>query len=96
MLIVSWNLARNTLSKAKHERAWHYLAALDPDIALLQEAVIPTWATDRWHVVLPPVRKWGSAVLAKPDLALEPFAGQCAIAAIVRDRPKSGRQSRRE
>ncbi len=72
MRIVSWNLAGNTTSEAaaKHERAWHYLAALDPDVALLQEAAPPAWARERWSIVSPSAAKWGSAVIARPQLNL--------------------------
>ena len=75
--IVSWNMAANTTSKAKvtHERAWHYLAALDPDVALLQEAKPPPWSTDIWQVVMAPVPSWGwgTAVLAKYGRTLTAF-----------------------
>jgi hypothetical protein len=40
--VVSWNLG-GTFFAAQRERAWHYLCALDPDIALLQEARPPEW-----------------------------------------------------
>ena len=75
MRIVSWNLARNTTSRSNpsHERAWHFLAALDPDIALIQEAWPPVWASDRWTIVNAKTKYWGSAILAKPELALEPM-----------------------
>ena len=72
MRIVSWNLARNTTSRSwsVHDRAWEYLAELDPDIALLQEATVPEWARERWSVVAPSRSQWGSAVIARPSLAL--------------------------
>lgn len=78
MLVVSWNLARNTTSRsnAVHDRAWHLLAAMDPDIALLQEAQPPAWVRQRWDVVKAPTRYWGSAILAKPALHVSPFTGR--------------------
>jgi len=74
MRIVSWNLARNSTSRSwsVHERAWHYLAALDPDIALLQEVTPPDWALERWSVVQPSTSPWGSAILARHGLELRP------------------------
>jgi exonuclease III len=76
MKIVSWNLARNTTSKAwgKHEEAWRYLASMDPDVALLQEVELPSWAAERWSIVAAPSAPWGSAILARPGLPLH--AGQ--------------------
>jgi exonuclease III len=70
--IVSWNLAGNTVSRrpATHDRAWHYLAALDADVLLVQEATPPAWVRDRWAIVMAPVKRWGSAILAKRGLQL--------------------------
>jgi exonuclease III len=72
--IVSWNLGANTTSRRAtvHERAWHYLAALDPDVALLQEATPPQWARERWSIVAPASARWGSAIIARPELRLTP------------------------
>lgn len=72
MRVVSWNMARNTTSKSveAHERAWRYLASLNPDVALVQEATPPSWVGDIWDVVIADVRRWGSAVLAKRHLGL--------------------------
>ena len=51
MKLVSWNLGagwgRWRDDPALHERAWHWLAAFDPDIALLQATVPPDWAKER-------------------------------------------------
>jgi hypothetical protein len=76
MLIVSWNMARNTTSRSlpTHEPAWHYLASLDPDTALVQEATPPPWCRDIWDIAIADVATWGSAVLAKPGLGLQPLA----------------------
>ena len=72
MRVVSWNLARNTTSRsnAVHDRAWHFLAALDPDVALVQEAVPPSWIQSAWDIIKAPSHYWGSAILAKPALRL--------------------------
>jgi hypothetical protein len=53
MLAVSWNLGYAFGYKPTHERAWHYLAALDPDLAFLQEARPPSWAAGKWTVLGP-------------------------------------------
>lgn len=56
---------------SKHERAWHYLRALDPDIALLQEVNPPEWAKKHWqihHGAAYEKQKWGSAVAVKEGL----------------------------
>jgi endonuclease/exonuclease/phosphatase family metal-dependent hydrolase len=70
MLVVSWNLGYAFGFKRTHDRAWHYLAALDPDLAVLQEALPPPWAREKWTVVAPHESKWGSVIVAKPDMAL--------------------------
>ena len=70
MRIVSWNLGYAMNFKSTHDRAWHYLAALDPDIALLQEVLPPTWARSKWDIEMRPVREWGTAIVAKPSLKL--------------------------
>jgi hypothetical protein len=78
--VISWNLARNTTSRrfAVHEQAWHFLAALDPDIALMQEAEPLAWVKESWQVVMTPLATWGwgSAVLAKPGMALTAAASE--------------------
>ncbi len=68
--IVSWNLGIAFHFRRSHDRAWHYLAALDPDIALLQEVLPPAWARERWDIEMRPVRDWGTAIAAKPGLKL--------------------------
>ena len=32
-----------------HERAWHWIAEIDPDLAFLQETRPPEWARERWE-----------------------------------------------
>ena len=75
MRIVSWNMGAAFGPYVRwHDRAWHWLAALDPDLALLQECVPPDWARDRWTVVNLPFQFWASALVAKPELGLRPTA----------------------
>lgn len=75
MRVVSWNLGFGFAFKTTHDRAWHYLAALDPDIALLQEVNPPEWACQRWTIEMPPIRNWGSAIVVRKGLQLTGFPG---------------------
>jgi exonuclease III len=72
MRIVTWNMqAAFGSSPSRHDRAWHYLRALDPDVALLQESSPPEWATQNWQVFHHPAyegKRWGSVVLVKNSL----------------------------
>jgi len=68
MKVVSWNLGINTVGHARHERGWHYLAALDPDLALLQEVRPPTWAQHHWGIVAGSFANWGSAIVYRRGL----------------------------
>ncbi len=70
MRVVSWNLGFAYSFKASHERAWHYLAALDADVAFLQEVKPPAWASERWDIDMAPHKHWGSAIVAKRELGL--------------------------
>jgi hypothetical protein len=71
MKIVTWNLGAAFGPYVQwHERAWHWLAALDADLAFLQECVPPAWAADRWTIVTLPFQYWASALVAKPSLGL--------------------------
>lgn len=69
MRAVSWNLGRAMDAFADvHERAWHFLVSLAPDIALVQEAVPPDWIRERYQVIANPSNlDWMSAVLVRPD-----------------------------
>jgi hypothetical protein len=73
--------------RSTHEqqgRAWHYLAAIDCDIALLQEAdpvAMPEWAHERWAIVAGEVGRgakvtagWGSMIISKPRFELTALA----------------------
>jgi endonuclease/exonuclease/phosphatase family metal-dependent hydrolase len=77
MRVVSWNLGYAFGFKGTHERAWRYLEALDPDLALLQEVHPPDWAVTRkgWTMVPGRFTEWGSVILAKTFLQLTPFQG---------------------
>jgi exonuclease III len=70
MRIVSWNMNQRGAA------AWAFLeGTLDPDIALLQEAVVPEGITDQYQVLWTPGLtngRWGSAILSRVgDLALD-------------------------
>ena len=78
MRIISWNMAGGFAYDAdKHERAWRYLKDLDPDVALLQEVVIPAWAEGHWPSIVAarkyapvfgkPDVPWGSSILTKSE-----------------------------
>ena len=76
MLVVVWNMARNSVTRAEeaHDRTWRYLEELDPDLALLQEATVPDWAREHWTVHAPSPDWWGSVVAAKPQLKMAPLS----------------------
>jgi len=76
MRILIWNMAAGFGHDAEHhEHAWQFVEKNDPDVALLQEAVVPAWAAERWPFVLgsrryPPKPNrpdvaWGSAIVAR-------------------------------
>lgn len=64
----------------KHQGAWEYLRNLEPDIALLQEAVPPAWAGEEWSIVTSPrytLRErpgstWGSTIVSRFPLEAYP------------------------
>jgi exonuclease III len=71
MRVLSWNLgAAFGPYKEWHDRAWHWIAAVDPDVALLQECVPPPWARERWTILTLPFTHWASAIVAKPEVGL--------------------------
>ena len=57
-----------------HERAWHWIAAVDPDVAFLQEVRPPDWVADRWKVVIGRFEFFASALLARPAASIEAVA----------------------
>lgn len=69
MRVLCWNLGvawgRWRDDPALHDRAWHWIAALDPDLALLQEVLPPAWASERWDVRVGPHEFFASALLAR-------------------------------
>lgn len=77
--VVSWNLGAAWGDYVeRHEAAWRWLEALDPDLGLLQEAVPPAWARERWTVLQLPFQHWASAVVARRTSVIEgiePVAG---------------------
>lgn len=76
MKILCWNLGsaygRWRDEPGLHERAWHWIAAVDPDLAFLQEAQPPGWARDRWEVLTLPYEFWASALVARSAATLRP------------------------
>lgn len=78
MRVVSWNLGAAFGFRETHARALHYLGALDPDLAMLQEVLpdLPEWVLDRWTVVRRQPRLSGSLILAKPELELWDLPGE--------------------
>lgn len=79
MRIVTWNMqAAFGSTSQQREQAWHYLASLGPDIALVQEALPPVWAGDVWdinHVQTYPAQDWGSAVLIRKSAGVTVWEG---------------------
>jgi endonuclease/exonuclease/phosphatase family metal-dependent hydrolase len=74
--ILCWNLGaaygRWRDEPGLHERAWHWIAALDPDLAFLQETQPPAWARERWEVLTLPHEFWASALVARRESRLRP------------------------
>jgi endonuclease/exonuclease/phosphatase family metal-dependent hydrolase len=77
MRILSWNMAGGFgYDAVQHERAWRYLRDSDPDVALLQEAVPPAWADERWPFVLRSRRypdsdvPWGTAIVGRVEASV--------------------------
>jgi endonuclease/exonuclease/phosphatase family metal-dependent hydrolase len=76
MKILCWNLGfaagRWREEPALHERAWHWIAAVDPDLAFLQEVEPPAWALERWAIHVLPHHFWASAIVARKGSGLAP------------------------
>jgi endonuclease/exonuclease/phosphatase family metal-dependent hydrolase len=54
-----------------HERAWHLLISLGPDIALVQEAIPPDWIRERFQVHAEPTQvPWMSAAIVQEGLPM--------------------------
>jgi endonuclease/exonuclease/phosphatase family metal-dependent hydrolase len=72
--ILCWNLGgawgRFRDEPGLHERAWQWIAAVDPDLAFLQEVRPPEWAGQRWQLIVGPHRYFASALLARRDFVL--------------------------
>jgi len=77
MRVVTWNMSHWS-ARGHADRAWAYLADLDPDITLLQEAQPLATQASRWTFVPEPPweidtgRKWGSGVATRA-WAMEPI-----------------------
>ena len=73
--VVTWNMGLARESRGRpwvHDQAWHYLLALGPDLAFVQEALPPAWARSEGAIVQGPFRQWGSAIFS-PRFPLQPF-----------------------
>lgn len=71
MRIVTWNMGYWG-HVPTHDAAWHWLLdELSPDIALLQECVVPSWVEERATVLFDraypnyPNQRWGTALVTK-------------------------------
>ena len=74
MKVVSWNMGiAYGPYREWHDRAWHWLASMDPDVALIQECVPPDWARDHWTVHTLPFDHWASAIAVKREHQLRPI-----------------------
>jgi exonuclease III len=70
MKLISWNMAGASprISKSRFEDSWKYLLEKNPDIALVQEARIPQWVSEKYNVVWEKAydnKSWGSGILSK-------------------------------
>lgn len=78
MKVLCWNLGaawgRWRDDPALHDRSWHWIAALDPDLAFLQEVRPPAWAAERWDLQVGPHQFFASALLTRPGTDLRPVA----------------------
>ena len=78
MKVLCWNLGaaagRWRDDPALHERAWHWIAAVDPDLAFLQESRPPEWARERWEILTRPYHFWASAIVARQGSPLRVVA----------------------
>jgi len=75
MRVITWNMGMAQRDRQKpglHDRAWHYLLGLGPDLAFLQEALPPAWVRGEGTLVHGPFTQWGSLVFS-PRFPLEPF-----------------------
>ena len=74
MRVLCWNLGvafgRWRDEPTLHDRAWQWIAAVEPDLAFLQETLPPAWALDRWTIVLGPHRFFASALVAQDRVPL--------------------------
>lgn len=72
MKVIAWNMGGGYgYRHDRHDAAWRYLELQDPDVALLQEAVPPSWAYRCWAGVVAAPKypggriPWGSVVVTK-------------------------------
>jgi exonuclease III len=93
LLIISWNMGCGPRSRYRrsHADAWHYLLALRPDVAFVQEALLqaapsPTVGSTVWSAKRG--TESGTAIFVRADVTAEPVAvrssGSYIAAAIIR------------
>jgi endonuclease/exonuclease/phosphatase family protein len=70
--IATWNMGNRPRVA---DDAWKHLLSMEPDIALVQEAHIPTWVRETHNVVesQPPTRRlWRSAIVSRLPVTASP------------------------
>jgi endonuclease/exonuclease/phosphatase family metal-dependent hydrolase len=76
--VLCWNLGaaagRWRDEPSLHDRAWHWIAAVDPDLAFLQETRPPAWARERWEVLTLSYHFWASAIVGRQGSPLRVVA----------------------
>src|SRR4051794_21546377 len=74
MRVITWNMGIGPRfgNREAHDQAWHYLLGLAPDLALVQEALPPTWVRSEGAIVQGPFKQWGSAIFS-PRYPLAPY-----------------------
>lgn len=86
MRIVSWNMNQPGHARS-HREAWAFLQSLEPDIALVQEVVIPEDVASNYDVLFVRAwnrKPWGSAILSRVgelELAWEDSSRGAVLAA---------------
>lgn len=63
MRLVTWNMSHWQKTESQRTAAWAALRALEPDVALLQEAVPPAGVENVVYRAIGDGRAWGSAVV---------------------------------
>jgi hypothetical protein len=75
MRIVSWNMGMHEQrfkAPGNHDRSWHYLLGLGPDLAFVQETLPPGWVRGEGELHCQAISTWGSAIFS-PRYPVRPF-----------------------